>query len=637
MCGITGFFNPLKIDFDLEILNKMTESLYHRGPDSKGTYIDNNCALGHRRLSIIDIDNGNQPMCDIEQNIYTIFNGEIYNFKELRKELQRCGYLFRTNSDTEVLIYSYKEWGESFVEKINGMFAFAIYDKRKKRLYLYRDRLGIKPLYYTIFKDNLIFSSEPKALFFFPIKKEPNLKALSHYLTSHNFNFIDETLYKDILLLEKGNYLKFDINGLKKVRYWNLKFFDFNESEEFFINNLLSRLEDSTKMRLISDVPLGAYLSGGVDSSILVSIIKDSFNHKLKTFSIGFKEKEFNEFEYSDFIKELFNIEHYKIIFNENEYFKLNENLIDFKDFPLNVPNEVLIYSLSKKLKEHITVVLSGEGADELFGGYGLLLRSAYDYLKIFILNRCPDFFNNEINLFLKDKLLSYYKDISFIPFENFLYNIYSVFSINEKKFIFNDKYFKELENDNFIIEFFSSILNSCDKSTYYDKLLYFLNFYHLEGLLLRLDNATMAASVEGRVPFVDHKLVEFSFNIPFEYKLKWRDDKNISAAILSTANEISEKFDITKYILRKAFKNRIPPKVLNRNKFSFPVPLNDWFNGKFKNYLIKRFENKNSSFYEYFNYNNIQSFINEIIYGKNGLKVWMLLNLKIWMDKNFN
>ncbi len=636
MCGITGFFNPLGIDNNLELINKMTDSLTHRGPDSRGIYIDNICAFGHRRLSIIDLATGHQPMWDNEKSVCTIFNGEIYNFLEIRKELEELGIKFNTKSDTEVIIYSYKYWGEEFIEKLNGMFSIAIYDKKKKSLYLYRDRLGIKPLYYTFYNNNIVFSSEPKALFFFGIEKKINLKALSHYLTSHNFNLNEETLFENIFLLEKSTFIKFNKNGLKKKKYWSLDFQENIKDENFYINELKDKLEYSTKIRLISDVELGSFLSGGVDSSILVSIIKNNLPKNLKTFSIGFKEEDFNEFEYSDIVKELFNIEHYKIIFNENDYFNLNEELIKFKDFPLNVPNEVLIYQLSKKLKEQITVVLSGEGADELFGGYGLILRAAHDYAKIFLLNRCPDFFNKDVNDFIKKKLLNYYKKINFNSIYEFLYEIYSIFNLNEKKYLFQENYFKNIENDNFIKINFKKIFNECEKESYYDKILYFLNFYHLEGLLLRLDNATMAASVESRVPFVDYKLVEFGFNIPFEYKVKWKSNENISDAIISTANEICEHFDITKYILRKSFKDKLPEKILNRNKFSFPVPLNDWFNKKFKNYLINKFKYKNSYFYEYFNYDNVNEWINNVSYGKNGLKIWMLLNLKLWFDKNF-
>ena len=630
MCGITGFFNFNGINGDsLRLVEKMADSLIHRGPDDKGVFSDNYVALGHRRLSVIDVKNGKQPMFDANKTVAVVYNGEIYNFQNLRKELEESGFSFYTESDTEVLINSYLKWGENFVEKLNGMFAFALYDKLKKTLYLFRDRLGVKPLFYTFYNNTIIFSSEPKAIFFFPVPKEINKKALSHYLTSHNINIGEETLYKNIFMLPPATFLKYNENGLKKATYWNMSFIDEDYEEEFYLSEIKKRLKDSTLMRLVSDVPIGAYLSGGVDSSILVSIITEKAKGRFKTFSIGLDIDGFNEFEYSNMLNEFLNIEHYNHFFDNSKYFKLNSELIDKKDFPLNVPNEILLFELSKKLKEQVTVVLSGEGADELFGGYGYFLRSVHDFCKIFILNRCPDFYNENVRYFAEESLQRLYKSTELCSVEEFLYKVYSVFDLNEKNFIFNFK-----TNDDFILEHFSSVLNSCEKTSYYDKFLYFLETYHLQGLLLRNDNATMSASVECRVPFTDYKFVEFAFNIPFKYKLKWKNDKSQIDAIVSNASEISEKYDISKYILKKSFKGTVPEKILSRNKFSFPVPLNEWFNGEFSYVIRETFNDKNSLFYEYFNYENISDFIKAPFYGKKGLKVWMLLNLKTWMDK---
>ena len=631
MCGITGYFNLNGINQTPELIDKMTDSLIHRGPDSRGIYYDNFAALGHRRLSVIDLKSGNQPMTDTEKSIVVIFNGEIYNFLDLREELESNGFSFQTNSDTEVIVYAYKFWGEHFIEKLNGMFAMAIYDKRKKSLYLYRDRLGIKPLYYTFHNNTFIFSSEPKALFFFPIKREPNLKVMSSYLSNHQFTLKDETLFKNIKILEAAHFLKIDDKGVKINKYWSLSFYDEDGSENYYLEKIRENVEKSTKLRLISDVKLGAFLSGGVDSSILVSIITKSVNENLKTFSIGFENDNFNEFKYSDMINKKYSIEHMNVLADEDEYFSLNEKLIKFKDFPLNVPNEVLIYKLSKTLKDYITVVISGEGADELFGGYGIFLRSVHDYCKLFLINVCPDFFNNDINTFLRDSLMREYKTLNLSSLEEFIYKIYSIFNTQEKNSLFNDDV-----NDKYIISYYGDILKQCEKKSYYDKFLYFLEFYHLEGLLLRLDNATMAASVEGRVPFLDHNLIEFGYNIPFKYKIKWKNENNQVDAFVSNAREISEKFDITKYILKQSFADKLPAEIANRNKFSFPVPLNEWFSDKFKKYLNKKFET-GKIFYEIFNKKQVINFINEPMYGKNGLKTWMLLNLKMWVDEFFD
>ncbi len=635
MCGITGFFNPAGISKNFaSIINKMTDSLIHRGPDDKGIFFDDYCALGHTRLAIIDLEGGKQPMSDEKNRVIIVFNGEIYNFLKLKKILVEQGYNFKTNSDTEVIINAYLYWGEKFIERLNGMFAIAIYDKKLKSIFLYRDRIGLKPLYYTFYKNILIFGSEPKAIFSYSdkISRKVNIKALSNYLSTHNINFKDETLFDNLKILEPGSLLKYNSNGYKIEKYWDIsvdiKDYNFDYLKEIFYE----KLKKSTEMRLISDVPLGAYLSGGVDSTVLISIIKDKFKKNLKTFTIGFEKKEFNEFYFSDLVNKIFTTDNEKVIFPEKDYFDILETYLKIKDFPLNVPNEVLIYYLSKYLKKYITVVVSGEGSDEILGGYGLFLRSVHDFIKIFILKNCPDFFSEEINGFIKTNLSKYYKNINFYSLEHFVYNIYSVFSLEEKKFLLNKEFFKQIEQDLFLMDEFKNILNTNEELTFYDKFLYFLEKFHLPGLLLRLDNATMAAGVEARAPFTDYEFVDFCFTIPFYYKIKWKDPKFQLDAVIENARTISEHFDITKFILKETFKNEIPPEIYNRNKWSFPVPLNDFFNNEFKSYIISKFE-KESIFYEFFNFKNVNSYIKEVHYGNKGLKTWMLLNLKIWME----
>ena len=629
MCGIAGFFNINGLDSKYgKLINNMTDSMIHRGPDNRGIYCDDFIALGHRRLSVIDLETGNQPMFDSEKRVGVVFNGEIYNFKELRKELESFGFKFYTCSDTEVIIHSYIKWGESFINKLNGMFAFALYDKLKRKLYLYRDRLGIKPLYYAFFHDYIIFASEPKALFFFPISKDINKKALSYYLSSHQINLLSSTLYENVSLLDSGTFLSYDSSGIKKIKYWELKFYDEDKGEDYYIENIREKLKKATLLRLISHVPLGAYLSGGVDSSILVTIISDEIRDKLKTFSVGLDIEGYNEFEYSNLLNNTLNIEHFNYFFENNDFLNFNRLLVEIKNFPLNVPNEVLLYYISKKLKEYVTVVISGEGADELFGGYGLFLRSVHDYSKMFLFNKCPDFYNDNVEHFAKESLQRLYKSTKFSTIEEFLYNIYSVFTLDEKNHLLN--FYTE---DDFIINNFKDKLEECKKESYYDKFLYFLEMHHLQGLLLRNDNATMAASVECRVPFTDFEFVEFAFNIPFKYKIKWKNSESQIKALISNASEINEKLDISKYILKKSFKGSVPDKILNRNKFSFPVPLNEWFNNEFNHVLRETFQNGDSLFYEYFNYDNVNNFIKPPFYGKTGLKVWMLMNLKMWMD----
>ncbi len=636
MCGISGFFNPSGfLENSIDKIISMTELLHHRGPDDTGYFVDSNVALGHKRLSIIDIEGGKQPMSDSEEEIFIIYNGEIYNFQEIKEELKKIGYKFRTNSDTEVIIYAYKHWDEEFIEKLNGMFAFCIYDKRKNSVYLYRDRIGLKPLYYTFLNDTLIFSSEPKSIFKYSdsIKLKLNIKALSNYLTSHNFHFKDETLFENIKIIEPGYFLKYSKKGVGIKKYWDVNIENNNNLNfEDLKHELKNNLNISTLKRLISDVPLGAYLSGGVDSTVLISIIKDRFRENLKTFTIGFENDEFNEFNFSEIVNKIYKTDNEKVIFSEDNYFEILEDYLKIKDFPLNVPNEILIYYLSKYLKKDITVVLSGEGSDEILGGYGIFLRSVHDYTKIFILKNCPDFFSDEIKNFQIEKLNKLYKNINFSSIYEFLYNTYSVFTFKEKSFLLNKEILNELDRDNFIIDEFKKIIDKNENANLYDRFSYFLLKFHLPGLLLRLDNATMAASVEARAPFTDYKFVEFSFKIPFKYKIKWKDEKYQMDAVIENAQTISEHFDITKYILKESFKNEIPDEIYKRHKWSFPVPLNEFFNEKFKDYSNDIFKKK-SIFYEFFNYKNVNNFVNEVHYGNKGLKTWMLLNLKLWME----
>ncbi len=635
MCGICGYFNFSGIEKDKDKILKMTFSLLHRGPDDNGVYIDDYCALGHTRLSIIDLEGGHQPMSDDEEKIIIVFNGEIYNFLELKENLLKLGYNFKTRSDTEVIIYAYKHWGEDFVNKLNGMFAIAIYDRFNRKLLLYRDRIGLKPLFYTILNDTIIFASEPKAIFMYSdnISKKLNLKALSMYLSSHNINFFENTLFENIKLLQPAQRIIFQNKLISKDKYWDISF---NEKEfdfEILKKEVKENLRKATLMRLIADVPVGAYLSGGVDSTVLISIIAEKFKKNLKTFTIGINREGYNEFYFSEIVNNQFKTDNEKVLFPEDDYFDLLTEYISIKDFPLNVPNEILIYYLSLHLRKYIKVVISGEGSDEIFGGYGLFLRSAHDFIKIFMLKNCPDFFPEEIMDFMRLNLEKYYKKLDFKDFPNFIYNVYSVFKLQEKKFLLNDDLIKEIDKDKEIIDEFSKILNINEELNLYDRLFYFLETFHLPGLLLRLDNATMSASVEARAPFTDFNLVNYSFRIPVQFKLKWKGEKYQNSAIIENAQKISEKFDITKYILKETFKHVIPEQIYKRDKWSFPVPLNYFFNEKFKTYIFQEFKRK-SIFYEFFNFKNVNLFVNEVHFKDKGLKTWMLLNLKLWMEK---
>ena len=396
MCGITGIYSFEKSSTDEKIIKKMTSALQHRGPDQSGIYVNSNkkVFLGHRRLSILDLSvKGKQPMQDKEKEIVITYNGETYNFQKIKKELEIKGYKFESTTDTEVLIAAYKEWGINFVKKLNGMFAIGLYDKKNNKFFLVRDRLGIKPLFYTRTKNKLIFSSEIKSILIHPdVKKQINYKAISSYL-SYRYPINNQTFFENIISVEPGSIIELnnkDIKKTKLIKYWVLKPTEKLKDlgEKYYLKKSKKLFFDAVKKRMMSDVPLGAYLSGGLDSSAIVAVMAKNVETPIKTFTIGFKEKDFNEFKYATQVAKMHKTNHKEILLSAKNYLNTMKKLIKYKDAPLGVPNEVPLYLMSKELKKHITVVLSGEGADEIFSGYGRLFKSPFDYKKIKLLQK---------------------------------------------------------------------------------------------------------------------------------------------------------------------------------------------------------------------------------------------------------
>ena len=385
MCGIAGIVSSKKNNIDKKLVYRMTNSISHRGPDGHGYHFENKIGFGHRRLSIIDIEGGFQPMSDNDKNIWITYNGEIYNYKILRKKLISLGHSFQTSCDTEVLIYAYKQWGENALSYLDGMFAFALWDNRKNKLLLARDRRGVKPLYWTMQNDEILFASEIKAILKLPtFQKKVNFNAISSYLTFRQAIY-DLTFFKGIEKLLPGNYLIFQSGKIKISKYYNLPINDYYEDlgEEYYLSNIEEMLENSVKNRMISDVPLGAYLSGGLDSSLLTAIMAKNSKSRVKTFSIGYDDDNYNEGKYAEIVSKYCNTDHNQIKISQTDYLDNWIKLINQKDAPLSIPHEIPLFKMSMELKKYITVVLSGEGADELFGGYGRVQRSPMDWKKI--------------------------------------------------------------------------------------------------------------------------------------------------------------------------------------------------------------------------------------------------------------
>lgn len=643
MCGILGQISLNKSY--LPQYGKFRHALDlqdHRGPDDSDIHEEKKFIFGHRRLSIIDLDpHAKQPMRSDCGNFILVFNGEIYNYLEIKNKLIEKGHSFKTSSDTEVLLHAFMEYGIDCVQYFIGMFAFCIHDKKAEEYYLVRDRLGVKPLYFSKDSDRLIFSSEIKSILELDAKKrELDYKAVSSYV-SFRYPILNNTFFRGINSLAPAHYIKLTKSDFKIIEYWNVtdKFKEQknDKGEAYYHTKLAELLESSVKYRMISDVPIGAFLSGGVDSSIVTALMTKNSPEPIKTFTIGFEEKGFNEFEHANIIVEKYGTEHKEIVLSSKNYIKTMEELISFKDAPLSVPNEVPLYLMSKELKKYITVVLSGEGADEIFGGYGRIFRSPYDFSRmkeLDTLNLSVD----EKKEFCINFIRKYLTDSFDGEIDHFM-NIYSYTAFKDKSELLNNNLpLDDIEEE--LIEKITHYFDELGGDSYYNKLMYAFEKVHIVGLLHRVDTATMAASVEARVPFVDHRLVEFAFTIPLKYKLKWtsKEAKEVSKLLMS--DQISETFDIPKYILKRTYEDMIPNSILYRKKIGFPVPLNSWFGGHLNEYakdILLSQEAQNRGIY---NTENIKQWLDSNRLSTDhsfAMKIWMLLNLELFNKKYFS
>lgn len=643
MCGILGQIS-LKgsLDFDPHLFKKSLDLQSHRGPDASDFYQDERVILGHRRLSIIDLNShATQPMISDCGSYILVFNGEIYNFEEIKKYLIEAGYIFHTNSDTEVLLNSYIEYGIDCIHKLIGMFAFAIEDKVNDVTYIVRDRLGVKPLYYYANDETIIFSSEVKSIVSLGnIRKELNLNAVSSYF-SFRYPILNDTFFEGVSSLAPAHYLKIDPSGLEQVEYWRLsdkvQEQSVDKGEEFYIAKLREILESAVKYRMISDVPIGAFLSGGVDSSVITALMSMASKDPVRTFTIGFEEDGYNEFEFANLIVEKYQTNHTEITLSGGNYLETMEQLIDYKDAPLSVPNEVPLYLMSKELKKYITVVLSGEGADEIFGGYGRIFRSPYDLERIKNINQLG--LSEEEKRELVEGFIRKYGVDQFEDEIDHFMNIYSYTSLETKRYLLSNSIDLQRIEDLFVNKFLT-YFDELEGESYYNKMMYTFEKIHLVGLLHRVDMTTMAASVEGRVPFVDHRLVEFAFTIPLKYKLKWIGEDSLEKAKATISDAISEVYDTPKYILKKAYEGVVPNDVLYRKKMGFPVPLNDWFGGDFNKYARKLLLSERAKKRNLYRIGNIEDLLDsDRLKEDHGLamKIWMLVNIEIFIKKNFD
>ena len=643
MCGILGGININdSFNFDIEIFSDALKLQEHRGPDDSHVVEGENFIFGHQRLSIIDLSTtARQPMISNCGNYTLVFNGEIYNFEEIRAILIKKGHQFKTESDTEVLLNSFIEYGIECIDLFIGMFAFAINDKISDVTYIVRDRLGIKPLYYYQDEKKLIFSSEIKSILMLEqdMEREINLDAISSYF-SFRYPILDDTFFKGIYSLPPAHFIKISGSKVEITEYWNAaKKFEEQKNdkgEEFYIENLQRLLESAVKYRMIADVPIGSYLSGGVDSSIISALMAKNSDKPIKTYTIGFTEDGYNEFDYANLIKDKYKTDHKEIVLSGEDYFETMTKLINFKDAPLSVPNEVPLYLMTKELKKSITVVLSGEGADEIFGGYGRIFRSPYDYDRIKKIDNL-NLTQNEKQELSENIIKKYSKSFFESELDHF-FSIYSYTSIDDKKELLSSNIDLDMIDQKFhskIMSYFDELLDD----SYYNKIMYTFEKIHLLGLLQRVDVTTMASSVEARVPFVDHRLVEFAFTIPIKYKMKWNNEISKEKSKVLMSDNISEIYDTPKYILKKAYEGIIPDEILYRKKVGFPAPLNSWLGGNFNEYAKNLLLSKEASNRGLYNTKNIKKWLeSEKLSSEHSfaMKIWMLMNIELFMKEYF-
>lgn len=626
MCGIAGIFNLNGESVSPVILRKMTDIIAHRGPDGEGFYTDSFIGLGHRRLAVIDLSPaGHQPMMSEDGMFVITYNGEVYNFQELRTELQSLGYKFRSKTDTEVILYSYVRWGHKCIYRFNGMFAFAIWDKTRQELFIARDRYGIKPLYYSLRGHTFLFASEQKAILEYPhAHREIDREALLEYFTFQNI-FTDKTLFKGIKIFPAGHYARLPLgniaDGIKPSIYWD---FDFTEpdspaQEEEYIEELDRLFRQAVNRQLVSDVDIGSYLSGGMDSASITAIAATQIPY-IRTFTCGFDlhsasglEIGFDERETAEYLSYLFKTEHYEMVLKAGDMERILPGLTWHLEDPRvgqSYPNFYIAQLASKFVK----VVLSGTGGDELFAGYPW----------------------------------RYYRSVGGDNFEQFIDNYYTFWQRLIPNRIIGEVFSPIWDNvkhvwtqDIFRDVFRKKADNLATPEDYINRSLYFEAKTFLHGLLIVEDKLSMAHGLEVRVPFLDNDLVDFAVQVPVKLKLR-----NLSESLRINENEPGLKtakyFQKTrdgKLLLREVMKKYVPGNIISGMKQGFSAPDASWFRGESIEYVKRILFDKHASIYEFLNPHAVKELIDDHLAGRQNrrLFIWSLLNFEWWCRKFLN
>lgn len=635
MCGINGIAKPFEArePLDSGTLARMRDVMRHRGPDDCGLYTDNRMiALGHRRLSIVDVAAGQQPMTNEDGSLHIVFNGEIYNHAEHRAGLEARGHVYATHCDTETILHLYEEHGAGVVEFLRGMFAFAIWDTNKRELFIARDRLGVKPLYYAHTPDgSLYFASEMKAILAARPREAAtiNYAALPDYFANHATGG-EETLFAGIKRLLPGHTLVWRDGRIEIKEYWDLSFGDASDetnsptahTDKELIAQWKELFETSVRLRLMADVPLGMFLSGGIDSSAIAAVMSRMVSEPIKTFSVAFAEREANELEYARVVARRFKTDHHETIVTPEAFFDALPRLVWHEDEPLAHPSSVALYFVSKLAAQHVKVVLTGEGSDEMLAGYGryaktignLKFGAAYNrvtpgVMRRFVRARLDGLpVQSKARQKLQRTFLALPSDIESLYFDNF-----AVFNRHRQDELFSPGLCAHIGT----LDPYANVrhaLTATDARTPLNRLLYADTKTYLHELLMKQDQMSMAASIESRVPFLDHKLVEFSARLPERLKLR----RGVQ----------------TKYVLREAMRGVLPDEILTRPKMGFPTPVGTWFRTSQKGIVEEYVTGARARERGFFD----EKYVGEIVrrhaagIEDHTERLWSLVNFEMWL-----
>jgi asparagine synthase (glutamine-hydrolysing) len=625
MCGIAGYFSADRV-VNRDLIRSMANRIAHRGPDGSGFFCDDWVALGHLRLSIIDVAGGHQPMANEDGRYQIIYNGEIFNHADLRPALEAAGHRYQTRCDTETIIHAFEQYGEDCVTRFRGMFSFAIWDTQTRTLFCARDRLGIKPFYYWTDGNTFVFGSEIKALLVHPlVRAEFYAEGLPEYLA---FGYLsgEQTMFKGIRKLMPGHTMKVELSetrqlAISKRQYWDVPAPGNNpeKDDRAWIEECRRRVEETVRMRLMSDVPLGMFLSGGIDSSTIAALMKRMVdpNQKIKTFSVGYREVEYSELGFARELATEIGTDHHEVTLGMDEFFNKLPSLIWHEDEPVVWPSSVSLYFVSKLAAEEVKVVLTGEGADELFGGYGRYQYFAMNERYAALYGAVPEFLRKGVrNMVASSSLLP--ADLrrkaqhTFVgrelKFESlFLDNFYSAFPADEQSGLID----RDFSDSSIYAEYMKYRKNRAGADAL-TQLLYADQKTYLVELLMKQDQMSMACSLESRVPFLDHPLVEFAAQVPPHLKI--REGKG-------------------KYILRKAVEDLLPQTTLTRKKMGFPTPIKNWLLDGRANAIYEKLLEPKGFISSYLEMGRVRSLMDEHRSHKIDAtdRIWRLLNLQYW------